>query len=181
MVLLGLHSKADTPDGLLAHTYEHDVAELLLNGVSVGEIGMEAAIAGDFGVATVMMIGDSAGAAEARALLPGIVTVETKRSLGGESAVCRPHGEVLREIRQAAARVAGQPPPVEPYPLAAPVSLEIRFRRGPYLDALRRLHADRMAGGDRLALSGSTATEVWATYWQLKPGCQAEIKRRSSE
>ena len=93
MILLGLHSKDGTPGGLLPHTYEHDIADLILNGVSTGEIGMEAAIAGDFGVPTVMITGDSAGVAEAASLLPGIQTVTTKWSLSETGAVCLPLAE----------------------------------------------------------------------------------------
>jgi D-amino peptidase len=96
MILLGLHSKDGTPGGLLPHTYEHDIADLVLNGVSIGEIGMEAAIAGDFDVPTVMITADSAGVAEATSLLPGIQTVTTKVSLGETGAVCLPLAEVTQ-------------------------------------------------------------------------------------
>ncbi|MCK5801201.1 MAG: M55 family metallopeptidase [Lentisphaeria bacterium] len=61
VVLLGFHSKFGTPDGLLHHSYELDIRDLRLNGVSVGEIGMEAAIAGDVGVPVLLVTGDSAG------------------------------------------------------------------------------------------------------------------------
>jgi hypothetical protein len=115
MILLGLHSKDGTPGGLLPHTYEHDIADLVLNGVSIGEIGMEAAIAGDFGVPVVMITGDSAGVAEAASLLPGIQTVTTKESLGETGAVCLPLAEVTQEIQQTAAQVAAHPPQVKPY------------------------------------------------------------------
>src|SRR4051812_29902750 len=65
MILHGLHSMDGTGE-TLAHTYEPDFRAITLNGVSVGEVGMEAAVAGDWDVPLVLVIADSAGAAEAR-------------------------------------------------------------------------------------------------------------------
>lgn len=81
LILLGFHSKAGTPGGLLNHSYEPDIRDLRLNGVSVGEIGIEAAIAGDYGVPLLGVIGDSAGVAEARDLIPGVQGVVVKESI----------------------------------------------------------------------------------------------------
>jgi len=50
VILLGLHARAGVPDALLGHNYEHDILKMSLNGLTVGEIGMEAAIAGEAGV-----------------------------------------------------------------------------------------------------------------------------------
>ena len=52
----------------------------LLNGVSVGESWMEAAIAGDCGVPVLLVTGDSAGVAEAESLLPGVGSCGRQRS-----------------------------------------------------------------------------------------------------
>lgn len=87
VVLLGFHSKSETPGGLLSHTYELDIADLRLNGVSVGEIGMEAAIAGDYGVPVVLITGDSAAIKEGKALLPGVRGVSVKEALSQEGAL----------------------------------------------------------------------------------------------
>ena len=175
MILLGLHSKAGTPGGLLPHTYEHDIADLVLNGVSTGEIGMEAAIAGDLGVRTVMMTGDSAGVAEAASLLPGIETVTTKQSLSQLGGVCLPLAEVTEKIERTAAQIAGGPTKVEPYKVGNRAEMEVRFSAGPYLETLRRLFASRMTDDRTLGLSGDTATAVWAEYWQIRLRCQAEM------
>ena len=87
LILLGFHAKEGTEGALLPHTYESDIKDIRLNGLSVGEIGVEAAIAGDVGVPTVLVIADSAGAEEAEELLPGVFTVSVKEALG-ESGAC---------------------------------------------------------------------------------------------
>ena len=83
LILLGFHSKRNTGE-LLHHSYEPDIKDLILNGVSVGEIGIEAAIAGDYGVPLVMITADSAGVAEAETLIPGVVGVSVKQSLSAD-------------------------------------------------------------------------------------------------
>ncbi len=50
MLMIGFHAMAETEEALLPHTYSHDMKALYLNGVLMGEIGMEAAIAGSYGV-----------------------------------------------------------------------------------------------------------------------------------
>jgi D-amino peptidase len=54
LILLGFHSKRNTGE-LLHHSYEPDIKDLILNGISVGEIGIETAIAGDWNVPLVMI------------------------------------------------------------------------------------------------------------------------------
>ena len=66
---------------MLPHTYELDIKDLRLGGVSVGEIGMEAAVAGDMGVPVLLVAGDSAGMAEAQSLLPGVEVVVVKEAI----------------------------------------------------------------------------------------------------
>jgi len=173
MVLLGLHSKSDTPGGLLPHSYELEIADLRLNGVSVGEIGMEAAIAGDCGVPTVLIAGDSAGVAEACHLLPGIATATVKDSLGESGACCYPLSVTTERIFRAAAQVARQTPDVKPYRVGRKVTLDVRLRPGPYLQSVKDLLAGEMSAPDTLSIAGTSATDVWAGYWARKIRCQA--------
>jgi D-amino peptidase len=177
MVLLGLHSKADTPGGLLPHSYELEVADLRLNGASVGEIGMEAAIAGDCGVPTLLVAGDSAGASEAKALLPGVACAVVKESLGPSGALCYPQPVTAGMIFRAAADVARHPPAVKPYRVGRKVKLEVRIRPGEYLDAVGDLFKREMSRNDTLVLKGATATEVWAKYLVRKFQAQEHLRR----
>ncbi len=173
LILHGLHAKADTPDALLAHSYEHDIADLLLDNRSVGEIGMEAAIAGDFGVPTVMITGDSAGVAEAKELLPGLVAVSVKESLGESAAACLSLGDSVQAIRRAADELVRQPPDVKPFRVGQEARLDVRLRTGSYLDSVCRLAEGQMSDDCTLSLQGESATELWAKYSQIKLRAQA--------
>jgi D-amino peptidase len=175
LALLGFHSKADTPGGLLPHTYELDIKDLRLNNVSVGEIGMEAAIAGDFGVPTQLVIADSAGVAEAQALLPGVETVVVKESLGASGALCYPTEATAKHIRRVAAEVMQNPPRVAPFTVGGKVDLSVALREGPYLDSCRKLFASSLSGGDTLIIKGDSASDVWSQYWGMKLQAKAQI------
>lgn len=168
LILLGLHSKYGTPGGLLHHSYELDIRDMSLNGVSVGEIGMETAVAGDFGVPLVLVTGDSVGCREAEELIPGVRTVAVKESLGETGARCFPLSETAEAIRKAAETAVIDPPPVQPYSCAPDVTLEIRFNPGPYADAVQRLYSDELNEEGDLVLKGTSATVVWADYWLKK-------------
>lgn len=175
LILLGFHSKFATPGGLLHHSYELDVRDLRLNGVSVGEIGMEAAVAGDWGVPLVMVTGDSAGIAEAEALVPGVRGVVVKESLSETGGRCDPVSVTAERIRSAAEAVVASPPDVTPYAVGDDVTLEIELNDGAYLDSVRRQLTSEMAGGRTLVLHGESATAVWADYWRKKLDCQAAM------
>ncbi len=173
LVLVGFHSKYGTPGGLLHHSYELDIRDLRLNGVSVGEIGMETAIAGDFGFPLVLMTGDSAGCAEAEALVPGTKTVAVKESLGESGGRCLPLDVTAASIRKAAMGAATKPQDAKPWALGNEVTLEVVLNPGPYADAVRKLFADDVNDNGALMIKSNSATAVWADYWQKKLEAQA--------
>jgi len=78
---VGQHAKAGTLLAHMAHTGSCDVLEHKINGVSMGEFGECAAIAGFYGAAAIFGSGDRAFTREAQALIPGIHTVAIKRGV----------------------------------------------------------------------------------------------------
>src|SRR5687767_7194900 len=55
VIFVGYHAKADSPRGVFAHTGAGVVKDLIVNGKSVGEGGMNARLAQWFGVPVVMV------------------------------------------------------------------------------------------------------------------------------
>ncbi|MDR0352325.1 MAG: M55 family metallopeptidase [Opitutaceae bacterium] len=173
LILHGLHSM-EGAGHLLSHTYEPDFKAIYINGKLVGEIGMETAVAGDFGVPLVLVVADSAGTAEARALVPGVVTVDTKISRSPLGAECLALPDVLDRIHSAAVAVARGPSPASPWKLN-PAELVCVFKPGAYLDELRRQAPALFVAGDSLRINAPTATAAWAEYWQAKLKAQAKL------
>ena len=102
VILIGYHARAGSPVGVLAHTGSGEVADLKINGTSVGESGMNTLYAASVGVPVVMLTGDNIAIAQARELTPEIEAVQVKEAIGTRAAVYRPLQEVHSEIRSTA-------------------------------------------------------------------------------
>lgn len=88
MLMIGFHAMAETKEALLSHTYSHDMKALYLNAVLMGEIGMEAAIAGTYGVPLIMISGDSKGIEEGDRIIENFEKATVKYAIDDEGAVC---------------------------------------------------------------------------------------------
>ncbi|MFM7322876.1 MAG: M55 family metallopeptidase, partial [Armatimonadota bacterium] len=87
-LLVGMHARAGTRDGVLCHTISTVTwRNLWFNNDLVGELGINAALCGHFGCPVVMVSGDEATCREGRELLgDGATMVPVKRGLGRFSA-----------------------------------------------------------------------------------------------
>lgn len=119
--LLGAHAKALTPSANLAHTMSGEIADYRFNGQSLGEAGLQAAIAGHYGVPFVFVAGDAYACEEMAALIPGVVTAPVKVGLGLQAALTLPPLEARELIRQRAAEAMGRIGEIEPFKLEYPI------------------------------------------------------------
>lgn len=100
---VGYHSRAGTARGVLSHTYRAQIFfDVQLNGRSVGETGLNAALAGWFGVPVALVTGDDAACDEATDWLGPVACVPVKTAVSRYSAISSPHGEVLERLRSKA-------------------------------------------------------------------------------
>ena len=81
-VHVGHHAKSGSDANPLAHTFTLRVARITLNGETASEFTFNALTAARYGVPTVFLSGDTEICADARALVPGIETVETIEGFG---------------------------------------------------------------------------------------------------
>jgi D-amino peptidase len=76
----GYHARAGTADGPLAHSFTGWVHDIRVDGVSMGEYGINALIAGHYGVPVALVTGDNRAVEQTRALLgEQVVGVAIKR------------------------------------------------------------------------------------------------------
>ncbi len=165
VILLGLHSKAGTPDGLLAHSYEHDIKDIRINNCSVGEIGMEAAIAGDFGTPLILITGDSNGVEEAGEMIKNIESVTVKRSLSKTGAICYPLEYTISKIYNAAKKIVKNPPDVDPVKFEPPVLLEVELYNTDFLDKMRKKFGDCFEKNSNvIKIIKNSVLDAWSDY-----------------
>ncbi len=125
---VGQHAMAGVPNAPLAHTdASKSVVYKRFNGVFVGEFGVEAIRAGHHGVPIIFFSGDDKGCAEARGLVPGIVTVATKWGEGWQKARHLDPDEVCSEIYKRACNAVQNWRSIRPVRVQPPYTHEIRF------------------------------------------------------
>jgi len=124
-MFVGYHSRMNQR-GVLSHTYSGSVVrDVRLNGRTLGETGINAALAGSFGVPVTLVTGDDQVCAEAKDLIPGIVTAEVKQARTRYSARCLHPREACSLVRLQAREAVSAP--VKPLVLETPVTLEMSF------------------------------------------------------
>ena len=126
---VGYHSMRHTHAGTLGHTYTYSIAKLKLNGVTVGETGLSAAIAGHFGVPLVFVSGDLHAIRQAQRLVSGVVGVPTKEGVGIYGARSLTPRKAQELIRKGAKQAIEKMHEIKPYVLKKPIQMEVVFER----------------------------------------------------
>jgi len=163
---IGYHAAAGTAAAVLAHTWSSRIVqEVRLNGQMMGETGLNAAVAGAYGVPVVLVTGDRAVTEEARALLGDIETVVVKDGVTRTAAQCL-HPKVTRErIRQAAERALKLK--VAPFVLSPPITLSIALQNGLRADQASLLPGSRRVDGRTVEWTGEDMPAVYKTFRAL--------------
>ena len=102
VIFVGYHAKADSPRGVFAHTGSGVVKDLVVNGKSVGEGGMNAMLAAWYGVPVVMVTGDDVAVEQQKETVPGVRGVVVKRAINTRAVELRPLTATRLEIQTAA-------------------------------------------------------------------------------
>lgn len=127
-VLVGAHAKACTEGATCYHTMSGAIKDWSVNGVSVGEMGCQALIAGHYGVPMTFVSGEERACREIEELIPGILTASVKTGLSRRSAVSLTPQAARNLIRDRAAESMARIDTVRPLDLGKPVTLrEERF------------------------------------------------------
>jgi len=129
MVQLGAHAMMGTPDGVLCHTQSSRTENRYwYNGVESGELVQCAAIAGAYGIPTILVTGDEATCRESRQFFgPECVTVAVKRGLSREAAELYPFEETRRALYEGAKRAMAALPRCKPYKLTLPIQAKKEY------------------------------------------------------
>lgn len=83
-IFVGYHARA-AQKGVMSHSMIFGVRNFYINDVAVGELGLNAYLAGYYGVPVLMVAGDDQAAQEAEALIPNITTAPVKETISRSS------------------------------------------------------------------------------------------------
>lgn len=143
LVFIGYHARAGTPDAIIDHTMSGNVTDFAMNGVSLPEAGINALIAGLYGVPVVFVAGDQAICDQVAELFGSVGTVAVKEGIGAASNGLHPdvaHARI-REGVAAAVRNRGEYRPytmTPPYTLVLKLKSEASIYNGSFFPGVRR-------------------------------------------
>jgi D-amino peptidase len=124
----GYHAKAGTPNAPLAHTWTGWLNDVRIDGMSTGEFGINAIVAGHFDVPVVLVAGDEKAVAQTRELLgEQVVGVETKQGLSTFAALNLHPTTAQDRIREGAAAAIRSIGSAKPYRIAPGATVELDF------------------------------------------------------
>ena len=130
VLLIGYHAKASAGDAAIAHTFSSKEYQYIkINGKEFGEIGFDAAIAGEKNVPVIFVAGDDKTVKEAKEFLPWAETVETKKSFAYTRILSKHPKFVEKEIYENVKKAVGALDKMKCYKVDAPVMAEIRYKR----------------------------------------------------
>jgi len=161
-IFIGYHTSTNNTTGVRAHTISSArLADVRLNGVSMPEAGINAAIAGHFNVPVIMISGDDAVVKEVTDLLGPIEGAVVKWAYGFHSARTLTPEAAYDVIREKVKRAIGRIKDAKPYKLKEPVQLDVRFKSYrpsellSYLSIVERTdsHSIRFKGKDIVEVS----------------------------
>lgn len=166
-LLVGMHAKAGTPDGVMCHTVSSTSwRSLRFNDTYVGEIGINAALCGSYGCPVLMVTGDTATCREAKELLgEGLTTVAVKEGLSRYSARMIAPKRARKLIEEGAERALKDLKAVKPYVPTGPV--DIVFELATVDHAAKYRGKPGVEIRDELVVTSRAQTwhEAWDQFW----------------
>lgn len=165
-VFIGYHARAGTRNAILDHTYADRIHDVRLSGKPVGELGLNAALAGVHGVPVALVSGDAAVAAEAKELLGGgVATVVVKQAVSRHAAQSVAPAVACRMIREAVPRALERTP--APFVLSPPVTLEVDFAQTIHADMAELCPGATRTAGRTVAFMHRDYGEVFRAWRAL--------------
>ncbi|MBI2995517.1 MAG: M55 family metallopeptidase [Candidatus Melainabacteria bacterium] len=132
----GYHAMAGSKS-TLSHTYRpRIIKQVLLNKIPVGEVGLNAALAGHFNVPVVFVSGDEETCFEAQNLLESqIITVQTKKGLSRYSALSYPFETNLLNLKEGAIKAIKEKVKWKVFKINSPTTITITFAETNHADS----------------------------------------------
>jgi D-amino peptidase len=164
VMFIGYHARNGSPNAILDHTWSsRTVANVWLNDVLTGEYGLNAAVAGHFGVPVIMVSGDQTACSQVAELLGGVETAIVKQALGRYAAECLSpeitRATICGSAQQALERLATGHIP-DPFVLDLPITVTIEFFTSDMADRASLIPFTKRAG-TRVSF---TAQEMTSAY-----------------
>jgi D-amino peptidase len=161
----GYHAKAGTPGAPLAHTWTGWVNDVRFDGRSTGEFGINAAVAGHFGVPVTLVTGDEKAVAQTQELIgEQVVGVAVKEGYSTFSALHLHPRKAQDLIRAGAEEAVRRAASARPWTLPAGCRVEIAFDHQSRADQAANVPSVERAGEREVAFQPADGLTFIATF-----------------
>lgn len=160
-VFIGYHASTNNMNGVRAHTFSSaTLTSVSLNGVAIPEAGLNAAIAGSFGVPVVAITGDDAAIAEVQKLLGNIEGAVVKTAISFHAANTMTPAASQKLIREKVKAGIVRRAELKPFVATTPVRLEIGFKQYRQAEILAYLPIVERISSHSIRFTGKNIAEV---------------------
>jgi len=166
-LLIGMHARAGTTDGVMCHTISTvQWRNLWFNDDLVGESGINAALCGHYNVPVLLVTGDEAVCRECRELLGDrLTTVAVKRGLSRYSARQIPPKRARGMIEEGAKTALQNLSAVKPYVPASPVTITVEVDTPDKVAAFKGRHEVEIVEPLKVVTRAPTWMDAWNRSW----------------
>ncbi|MFE6777495.1 M55 family metallopeptidase [Streptomyces sp. NPDC057702] len=177
VLFVGYHGRAGAGPAVLAHSMSDAVLDVRVDGRPMGELGLNAAMAGHLGVPVLLVSGDDVACAELAELVPDVRTVPVKEAVGQAAAITLHPAEARQRLREASAEAIAWRGQVSPLTLPGPVTVEADLASPTTVDLATLVPGvRRQAGGRTVAFTATDFAEAYrlvlllVQLGNIKPG-----------
>jgi D-amino peptidase len=159
VIFIGYHARAGTPDAVLDHTMTGRFYDVELNGKKMPEAGINAFIAGHFGVPVVLVAGDLAIAKQAKELFGDVETVAVKEGIGNAAKML--HAQKAQElIKEKTIKALERIEDFKPYKFNPPFTMEITYTNEERANQASWIPGAKRSGDRSVSFTSSDFMEV---------------------
>ena len=159
VIFIGYHARAGTPDAVLDHTMTGRFYDVVLNGKKMPEAGINAAIAGHFGVPVVLVAGDLAIVKQAKELFGDVETVAVKEGIGNAAKML--HAQKAQElIKKKTIKALERLKDFKPYKFNPPFTMEITYTNEERANQASWIPGAKRTGDRSVSFTSSDFMEV---------------------
>jgi D-amino peptidase len=163
--LIGYHGMSGAHPGVLNHSFcPLSIREIKINGIPVGELGVNAGIAGYFNVPIALVAGDNVLAEEAQERLGEVEAAIIKEAVNMTTAKCLPLKAANELIKQKSKAALERCKDMRPLVYDTPTEIEVDFFMTNMADAAALIPGSQRKGGTTVSYNSSDFLELFKAF-----------------
>ena len=177
-IFIGYHARAGTRKAVMCHTYHgRVVSEFRVNGVVMGEIGLNTHVLGDYEVPVLFVSGDSEAVKEAHEFIANVETAITKWPTATYSARCLHPLKAREVIKEGVKRAIAKKEQIRPVKLKEPVTVEVKLLSTGMADVVELIPTIQRVSGDTVTFESENMIQAYRTFQAIVLICGEDLAK----